>query len=54
MNKASLIISVYNNIRNLELIFNALTIQTFKDFEVIISDDGSSEEMKNFISKLLE
>lgn len=51
MNKASLIISVYNSIRNLELIFNALTIQTFKDFEVIISDDGSSEEMKNFISK---
>lgn len=50
MKKASLIISVYNNIRNLELIFTALTIQSFKEFEVIIADDGSGDEMKNFIS----
>ncbi|MBK8554208.1 MAG: glycosyltransferase [Ignavibacteria bacterium] len=50
MKKASLIISVYNKIRNLELIFTALTIQSFKDFEVIIADDGSGIEMKNFIS----
>lgn len=51
MNKATLVISVYNNIRNLEFIFNALTIQTFKDFEVIIADDGSGEAMMNFISE---
>lgn len=50
MNKVTLIISVYNNIRNLDLIFNALTIQSFRDFEVIISDDGSDEKMKDFIS----
>ena len=51
MNKVSLIISVYNNVRNLNLIFTALTIQTFKDFEVIISDDGSGNEMKELISE---
>ncbi len=50
MTKGSIIISVYNNIRNLDLIFNALTIQSFKDFEVIVSDDGSGEEMNKFIS----
>lgn len=50
MKKATLIISVYNNIRNLDLIFTALTIQTFNDFEVIVSDDGSGEEMQKFIS----
>ena len=50
MKKASLIISVYNNIRNLDLILAAASIQTFKDFEIIISDDGSNDEMKDFIS----
>lgn len=51
MIKGTIIISVYKNIRNLDLIFNALTIQTFKDFEVIVSDDGSGEEMNKFISE---
>lgn len=50
MSKASLIISVYNKIRNLELILAALSIQTLKDFEIIISDDGSGSEMKDFIT----
>lgn len=51
MNKVSLIISVYKNIKSLELILTALSIQTFKDFEVVIADDGSGEEMYNFIDK---
>lgn len=51
MSKASLIISVYNKIRNLELILAALSIQTFKDFEIIISDDGSGSEMKDFVTE---
>ncbi len=51
MNKVSLIISVYNKIRNLELIFAALTLQSFKDFNVIIADDGSGDDIKNFISQ---
>lgn len=51
MNKASLIISVYNNIRNLELILAALSIQTFKDFEILISDDGSGSGMRNYVTE---
>ncbi|MCC7159380.1 MAG: glycosyltransferase [Ignavibacteria bacterium] len=48
--KASLIISVYKKIRELELILNALKIQTFKDFEILIADDGSGVELSKFIS----
>ncbi len=47
--KASLIISVYKKIRELELILNALRIQTFKGFEVLIADDGSGDELSKFI-----
>lgn len=47
--KATVIISVYNRVKELELIFAALKIQTFNDFEVIISDDGSGKEMKELV-----
>ncbi len=42
--KASVIISVYNHFEWLRLILDALRMQTFKDFEVVIADDGSSQE----------
>jgi len=45
----SLIISVYNKIDFLELIFAALEIQTYKEFEVVIADDGSDT---NFVKGL--
>lgn len=49
MSKISIIISVYNKIHELELILTALEHQSFHDFDVIIADDGSGNEMKNFI-----
>lgn len=39
--KASVIISVYNRFDFLELVLAGLSIQSEKNFEVIISDDGS-------------
>ncbi len=39
----SLIISFYNKIDLLEYVFIALKRQTFKNFEVIVADDGSDE-----------
>jgi glycosyltransferase involved in cell wall biosynthesis len=51
MQKVSLIISVYNNVSALEMILNSLSIQAFKDFEVLIADDGSKENMSKFISE---
>ena len=51
MNKLSVIISVYNKLHELELILTALEHQSFRDFDVIIADDGSGMEMKEFIDK---
>ena len=50
--KASLIIAVYNDLEALGLILDALKTQTYKNFEVIIAEDGNSSEMKEFISKV--
>jgi len=51
----TLIISFYNQINYLKLVFAGLEIQTFKNFEVIIADDGSDEnvikELNYLISK---
>lgn len=42
--EASLLIAFYNNIPFLKLVLASLTCQSFKQFEVIICDDGSSEK----------
>ncbi len=51
MSKASLIISVYDKSAELELIFHALSIQTFKDFEVIVAEDGINESISAVVNK---
>lgn len=51
--KCSLIIMVYNDIKTLSLTFEALKIQTEKDFEVIIADDGSNEDFVNKLKTLI-
>ncbi len=38
--KTSLVISVYDKSNELDLIFTALTVQSFTDFEIIIAEDG--------------
>jgi GT2 family glycosyltransferase len=48
--KASLIISIYKNITDLKVVLDALTDQTEKDFEIIISEDGSSTDVAEFIN----
>lgn len=47
----SLVVAVYNAVRNLELIFAALQRQTFSDFEVLVADDGSGPAMKELIEQ---
>ncbi len=49
--RTTLIISVYNKTRELELIFWALLVQSFRDFEVIVSEDGENDKMKLLIDK---
>lgn len=47
--KASLIISVYKNVEFLKVVLDSLAYQTEKRFEVIVSEDGESPVMDDFI-----
>ncbi|HET7840490.1 MAG TPA: glycosyltransferase [Terriglobia bacterium] len=47
--KASVIIPVYNAVRHLELVLAGFGRQTFADFELIVADDGSGPEMRQFV-----
>lgn len=47
--KCSLIISVYKNTRFLDCVLRSLDYQTEQDFEVIISEDGDSSEMRTYL-----
>ncbi len=48
--QCSLIISVYKNTVFLRAVLDSLLEQTFRNFEVIISEDGDSAEMADFLS----
>jgi Glycosyltransferases, probably involved in cell wall biogenesis len=54
MPKVSVIISVYNKIEFLKLVLAGFERQTEKDFEVIVADDGSSEENVKHMELLLK
>jgi GT2 family glycosyltransferase len=49
--KASLIISVYDDINFLKVVLDSVKEQTFKDFEIIISEDAEHEHVKSFIEE---
>lgn len=53
MPQASLIISFYNKIDYLKLIFAGLENQSIKDFEIIIADDGSNQNVLNELNKII-
>lgn len=48
----SLIIAVYKDVISLDLIIRALKNQTYNNFEVIIAEDGESDEMKEYIKTI--
>ena len=50
--KTSIIISVYKNIKALRLVLDSILNQSVKVDEIIISEDGDSKEMKDFIATL--
>jgi len=50
--KVSIIIAVYKDIVALNLILEALKLQTYKNFEVIIAEDNNSSEMKEYINSV--
>lgn len=50
----SLILSTYELPKHLELVLTALERQTFKDFEILIADDGSGNETKQVIQDFIQ
>ncbi|WCO03657.1 glycosyltransferase family 2 protein [Psychroserpens ponticola] len=48
----SVIISTYNNPKWLQKVLWSFDVQTFKNFEVVIADDGSTEETKSLIDTM--
>lgn len=49
MPDATLIISVYDKRKELELVLKALTIQSLKNFEVIIAEDGRNPQIREAV-----
>lgn len=52
MIKTSIIAAFYNNIKYLKLVLEGFERQTEKDFELILSDDGSNEEVVKEIESI--
>ena len=50
--KFSVIVSVYDKIDYLEIVLKSIFRQSYTDFEIIIAEDCSKEEMKKFIEKI--
>lgn len=50
--KVSLIIAVYKDIEALKLIIETLRYQTYKNFEVVIAEDGNHGELSNYIKSI--
>ncbi len=50
----TLVISFYKNIRMLQLVLASVESQTYKNFEIIICDDGSPEDTVQQVHQLLE
>lgn len=48
--KVSLIAAVYKDTQALDVIIKALRKQTYKNFEFIIAEDGSSKEMQEYLT----
>lgn len=52
--KISLIVSVYKNIKYLELVLQSIQLQTYKNFELIVAEDNNGSEMKEYLNNKRE
>lgn len=51
--KVSVIVAVYKDVEALGLIIESLKRQTYKNFEVVVVEDGNSKEMRECIASIL-
>lgn len=52
--RVSVIIAVYKDVQSLLLIITALKRQTYKNFEVIIAEDGENAQMREYIESITD
>ena len=56
--KVSVIMSAYNAEKSIEKTISSLLMQTYKNLEIIIADDGSTDRtyelLENFSQKIVE
>ncbi|HUP58054.1 MAG TPA: glycosyltransferase [Bdellovibrionota bacterium] len=51
--RASLFVSTYDMPRHLDLVFAGIARQSFRDFEVLVCDDGSAEETRKLVERFV-
>ena len=51
MPEVSIILPVYNEERHLQKTLSALCTQTFRDFELLAVDDGSTDESRRILER---
>ena len=47
----SICIPTYNNVENLQKVIDSIVIQTFVDYEIIVSDDSTNDKVSDLIQK---
>lgn len=52
MPKVSICIPTYNNLIAFQRCFESVLIQNYKDYEVIITDDSTNDDIKNYLGTL--
>ncbi|MCD0478495.1 glycosyltransferase [Chryseobacterium sp. LC2016-29] len=50
MPKVSICIPTYNNLEAFKRCFNSVLIQTYTDYEVVVTDDSSNEDIQNYLA----
>lgn len=51
MPKVSICIPTYNNIEAFKRCLSSVLIQTYTDYEVVVTDDSSNEDIKNYLAE---
>lgn len=52
MPKVSICIPTYNNVESLQRCIESILVQTFEDYEIIITDDSNNSDIAEYVNKI--